>query len=616
MKRYTFHGIKFKIIRISTVFTLMITILIASICLGTFQHLLLQSLSQSTKYNLQLIMNTISSDMAPIITLSKWCSSNFQISKYLESTLQNPAPKYYDKNTYYEEVNLAWNRLREEYRNNRSSLYIDRIIISNFNKNYLQFASVTSFKTSNIVDTVKAQPYFDSLYGSSMDKWAGLVTDPFSEDPHAQIIPIIGPVYYPYASKEIGWCFISVSSNLLTRSIENYKLPEDSRLYLTIQDKTYQIKNGKYILVHPIHPLMDGKAILSDKYSVIDVKDKDGAKHTMVTVGSSLDGWYLTQSLSEIQFSQQKKVYIFLIALISFLVIGLGFSLTYYLNKLISIPLRKINNKIKLIAQGDFSHDFEIEWNNELGEIGRGINTLSTDIVELMDTRIESEKEKKELEYQILQSQINPHFLYNTLNSIKWMATIQNATGIAEMTTSLSRLMSAISKDIQQIYTIREEIALLDNYFLIQKYRYGGTVSLEYHIESDDLYNCRILKFTLQPMVENAIFHGIEPKGESGFISINIRRFEEDKIRIEIKDNGIGMNEEQIKETLAGASKNESEFFKKLGINNVKHRIQYTFGPEYGLTISSEPGKYTIIAITIPYIIMEPDTINLTRNGG
>ncbi len=606
MKKYVFHGIKFKIIRISTVFTLVITILIASICLGTFQHLLLQSLSQSTKYNLQLIMNTISSDMAPVITLSKWCSSNFQISKYLESTLQNPAPKYYDKNTYYKEVNLAWNRLREEYRNNRSSIYIDRVIISNFNKNYLQFASVTSFKTS-VVDTIEAQPYFDSLYHSSTDTWAGLVTDPFSEDSEAQIIPIIGPVYYPYASKEIGWCFISVSSNLLTRSIENYKLPNDSSLYLTIQDKTYHIKNGKYIRIYPSHPILDSGAIQSDKYSVVDVKDENGVKHTMVTVGSSLDGWYLTQSLSEIQFAQQKKVYILLIALTSFIVIGLGFSLTYYLNKLISVPLRKINHKIKLIAQGDFSHDSGIEWDNELGEIGKGINTLSTDIVDLMDTRIESEKEKQELEYQILQSQINPHFLYNTLNSIKWMATIQNATGIAEMTTSLSRLMRAISKDMQQIYTIREEIALLDNYFLIQKYRYGGTISLEYNIECDDLYRCRILKFTLQPMVENAIFHGIEPKGESGFISINIRRHEEDKIRIEIKDNGIGMNEEQIKETLEGNSKNKSEFFKKLGINNVKHRIQYTFGPEYGLTISSEPGRYTIITITIPYIITEPD---------
>ncbi len=607
MKKYTFHGIKSKIIRISTIFTLVITILIASICLSTFQHLLLQSLSQSTKYNLQLILNTISSDMAPIITLSKWCSSNIQISKYLESTSTNPTPKYYDRNRYYEEVNTAWNRLREEYRNNRSSLYIDRILISNFNKNYLQYASVTSFKTSDIVDTIEAQPYFETLYGGSMKKWAGLVTDLFSENPGAQIIPIINPVYYPYDSKEVGWCYISVSSKLLTRSIENYKIPQDSNLYLTIQDKTYQIQNGKYMEIRPEYALMDDQALRSDKYSVVDVTDENGIKRTMVTVGSSLDGWYLTQSLSEIQFSQQKKVYLILIALISFIVIGLGVSLTYYLNKLINTPLRRINKKIKLIAQGDFSHDYEIEWDNELGEIGKGINTLSTDIVQLMNTRIESEKEKKELEYQILQSQINPHFLYNTLNSIKWMATIQNAAGIAEMTTALSRLMRAISKDIQQIHTIREEIALLDNYFLIQKYRYGGSISLEYHIESDDLYNCQILKFTLQPMVENAIFHGIEPKGESGFIMIDIRRQEKD-IRIEIKDNGIGMDEEQITETLTGNSKNKSEFFKKLGIDNVKHRIQYTFGPEYGLNIASEPGKYTMITITIPYMIIEPDT--------
>ena len=135
------------------------------------------------------------------------------------------------------------------------------------------------------------------------------------------------------------------------------------------------------------------------------------------------------------------------------------------------------------ISNGNFSYEAAIEWNNEFGEIGKGINSLSTNVVQLMEHRIAVEKQQKELEYQVLQNQVNPHFLYNTLNSIKWMATIQNATGIAEMTTALSRLLKSISKGTRQVIPIREELELLKNYILIQQYRYGGIITVTYKIE-------------------------------------------------------------------------------------------------------------------------------------
>lgn len=174
------------------------------------------------------------------------------------------------------------------------------------------------------------------------------------------------------------------------------------------------------------------------------------------------------------------------------------------------------------IAGGDFSRDPSVEWEHELGDIGRGINDLSENVSELMEKRLEDEKQKQDLEYKMLQSQINPHFLYNTLNSIKWMATIQGATGISEMTTSLSRLLKSISKGTSLLIDIREELSLLENYFTIQSYRYGGTITMDIQVDNESLYNSEIIKFTLQPLVENAIFHGIEPKAvpdTSGYMS-------------------------------------------------------------------------------------------------
>ena len=284
----------------------------------------------------------------------------------------------------------------------------------------------------------------------------------------------------------------------------------------------------------------------------------------------------------------------------------IGVLLLIYLNRKINRPIYKIKKKIECIAKGDFSVDKEIEWDNELGTIGIGINKLSGDIAELINDKIQDEKERQSLEYQMLLSQINPHFLYNTLNSIKWMATIQNATGIAEMTTSLSRLMKSVSKDTNQIISIQQELDLLNNYFIIQNYRYGGTIRLDINVIDEELYQCQIPKFTLQPMVENAIFHGIEPKGSVGKIVITIESLDDQTIRITIEDNGIGLSEQQISSILTTNDNSSSGLFQKIGVNNVNQRIKYAFGTNYGLQFHSKEGEYTIITILLPKLISQP----------
>ena len=225
-----------------------------------------------------------------------------------------------------------------------------------------------------------------------------------------------------------------------------------------------------------------------------------------------------------------------------------------------------------------------------------------------MEKRVSDEKQKKDLEYQILQSQINPHFLYNTLNSIKWMATIQNAGGIADMTTALARLLKNVSKGTASMIPLREELDLIKDYFLIQQYRYGGSVTIEYQIQSDELYNCQIHRFSLQPIIENALFHGIEPKGAAGRIIVSAEAEEiagEKGLLIRVTDNGIGMSEEMIEKVLREDtdSHNKTEFFRHVGISNVNKRIQYDFGSEYGITITSRQGEYTTMTIRLPYLL-------------
>ena len=171
---------------------------------------------------------------------------------------------------------------------------------------------------------------------------------------------------------------------------------------------------------------------------------------------------------------------------------------------------------------------------------------------------------------------------------------------------NLVNYLSEYRDEYELVCPKKEELDLLNNYFIIQKYRYGGTIRLDINVIDEDLYQCQIPKFTLQPMVENAIFHGIEPKGSAGKILITIEYLDVQTIRITIEDNGIGLSEEQISSILATNDNSSSGLFKKIGINNVNQRIRYAFGDNYGLQFHSKEGECTIITILLPKLITPP----------
>lgn len=168
------------------------------------------------------------------------------------------------------------------------------------------------------------------------------------------------------------------------------------------------------------------------------------------------------------------------------------------------------------------------------------------------------------------------------------------------MASSLSYLLKSVSKKSALEHTIREERELLDHYFLIQKYRYGSILTLNYQVEDESLYDCMILKFVFQIIVENAIFHGIGPKETPGVIDIRIGAcHEEQDISISITDNGVGMTPELIKQILEQESGSSGQF-QKIGICNIQKRMQYAYGSDYGISIESTPGQYTKVTVIIP----------------
>jgi two-component system sensor histidine kinase YesM len=251
------------------------------------------------------------------------------------------------------------------------------------------------------------------------------------------------------------------------------------------------------------------------------------------------------------------------------------------------------------IAAGDFSPDPALEGHDELGVLGRGINEMATDIQHLLTRVIADERERRRLELAVLQNQVNPHFLYNTLNSVKLMATLQKADGIREMVTALGRLLMNLAKHTSEKVTLKEEFSLLNDYIYIQNIRYKGKIKVDYLLPDENCLKYLIIKFTLQPIVENAIFHAIEPKKNAGRILIAVTATDS-QLEISIADDGVGMTAAQIESLLGGDQAGLNRGLSPIGIKNVNERLKLAYGHQYGLTIDSVVGEYTKVHLRFP----------------
>lgn len=282
-----------------------------------------------------------------------------------------------------------------------------------------------------------------------------------------------------------------------------------------------------------------------------------------------------------------------LISLISFLII-------YQLLR----PIRVLQKGMQEVENGAWdlpplpcaSHD-------EVGMITVGFNRLMDELRSLIAQIQESEKQKGELRFEMLLAQINPHFLFNVLNSIKWMATMIHADNITNTIRSLARLLEISMNRQSDILSIQEELLNLQSYLDIQSVRYGDIFTVKYDIDAE-LGQYETLKLVFQPVVENAVIHNIL---EVSDLCITIQgRLEDGDVVFMITDNGKGMDSQQIQQLLAGKQRNERSVFRGIGITNVQQRIQIKYGPQYGISLQSEPGRGTCVTIRFPAVPFQP----------
>jgi two-component system sensor histidine kinase YesM len=299
------------------------------------------------------------------------------------------------------------------------------------------------------------------------------------------------------------------------------------------------------------------------------------------------------------------KTYTIFIVFISLL---FSFPLILLTSSLLTSPIKKLLKSMKHFQLGNFDEKVQFLYNDEIGQLGKGYNNMVISIKELIDKAYVLQIKEREAELNALQAQINPHFLYNTLDTIFWKAESNKDQEVSEMVYSLSKLFRLSLNRGSGTTLVSREKELIEHYLLLQKIRFKNNLSYDINIEPGIL-NHTIPKLILQPFVENSILHGIEGKENGGTVCIS-GKLETTLLKFTIEDDGIGMTEEKLQNLLYpdnGKAQEVSESSGGYAIRNVMERLELNYGDKFSLDIASTPGKGTKVEFLIPATLCSKD---------
>lgn len=397
--------------------------------------------------------------------------------------------------------------------------------------------------------------------------------------------------------KLLGVMLISIDINFVDKL--NNRLQEGSRNSFTIVNTDdLIIYNSDYALIGK--PFSEALSLDKAQQPMFDrqVVSSGGKDYILIRTPFEYHDWttYLYMAVDDLAVEgnilKRNLIYIVVILLL------FAFFSSFYLSNLITRPIKRLMKNMTLVEQGKFVNLPDVRSNDEIGLLSVRFEQMSAELKELVERIYQEQEEKAEAEIRALQAQINPHFLYNTLNSLKWIASMQRSDKIVEMTEALISILRYSSKNDSRLVPIREELDHIKHYFTIQKVRYFNKITAVYEVD-EALVEFSILKLSIQPLIENAIFHGIADLDEEGVITIAVAPSGENDIAVTVSDNGKGMNEEnatRLKQQLIGMEKGTGG----IGVSNVHSRIRRVFGIGYGISFRSEYGAGSSFTITIP----------------
>lgn len=396
--------------------------------------------------------------------------------------------------------------------------------------------------------------------------------------------------------QKIGILSVDVDEIIINQIYKSLTLGENGEIFILDKGGKILSSSNKGNLSNYILNEESMKKIIDEKNGYF--KQKINETDMLITFyNSKKDGLSLVQIISYRDVMKEKRYImdstIFTAILFSIIAIILSVIFSFEIAK----PIKKLMIAMENVEKGNFNIQIDVNSDDEIGKLSKGFNKMIKRINVLIFEIYETQLKEKEAQIKILQSQVNPHFLYNTFDTIYWMSRLEKAPKTSEMVEALSKIFRYSLGNDDWIIEIEKEKEYLNNYLIIQKVRYDDRVKV--HIEIDDEVNDYItVKMTLQPIVENVFVHGVD--GSKDSVELTVKGYKEkNNIIFKIIDNGAGTQEENIKRYLIN---NISEKNPCIGLKNVNDRIRFYFGDDYGLSFESHIGDGTKVTIRIPAI--------------
>lgn len=459
-------------------------------------------------------------------------------------------------------------------------------------------------------DPLTLEPWYLKAVGSTSG--ITIISRPIGRNIRSQlgygsddVVSIVKPIRDPdHFNRITGAILIDLRLESIQELLADSSLGRDGYLYISDQ-------NGELVFapvnqtIYRIAPRQiegsEGRTLRRCNHEVFQILYKQ----------SSYTGW-TTAGVFSIQSVLREVSFIRFYALIvgSFTVL-LAILLSVFFASSIALPVEKLRSLMRQAETGDFSIRFSENRQDEIGQLGHSFNRMILEISNLIDQVYHEQQRKRETELRVLQEQIKPHFLYNTLDTIQWMAQEHRAQDIVDMVSALTQLFRVGLSKGQEMIPLREELRHVESYLFIQKVRYEDKFDYTISI-SPGIDQLRVLKVILQPLVENAIYHGIKERRGKGHILVSAER-EGPDLFLTVEDDGIGMPADklaQLQEELKSSHQLHTDSHKDwgegghigFGARNVHERIFLNFGPDYGITYQSTWGVGTRVTIRHPAI--------------
>lgn len=388
----------------------------------------------------------------------------------------------------------------------------------------------------------------------------------------------------------IGHMVIECKNSYFSEKLQSVPNTYKNRFYLLDED-IYIIASSEGQTIGTLFPL-DREMMKSRRYL-----EDPGTKETSYFTYQYLDnGWVLVSAINVVQLWKNIGMSLANVVIIFGALIFISIFTMKYAARAIMKPTQKLMDSMRAYQKGDFDSRFEVQSRDEISQIGMVYNQLADRIQNLIEKNYTLEIANREAEIEFLKMQINPHFLYNCLDTISWLGFIAGNREVTDLTVALGKFLRASIKR-EDYYTVRQEMEVIDNYLFIQKYRFEDKIEVRRDI-SEDVLDFYMPSFLIQPIIENSIVHGLEDQVKHGILWISISRHEEKYLLFHVRDNGKGMSREELEQVIENyKDKNKKN---SIGLSNVYRRLNILYGSECRFQINSSTEDGTEVSFRIP----------------